>query len=66
MAKPQFHYVIAPNAVVAYAHNGRAIIVQQTDPLGSEGGAPDAKVIVDRDEAAKLRDALADWLKATA
>jgi len=63
MGKPKYLYEIEPHETVAHASDGGCITVQQADLLDSD--ARDKCIFLNRQNAAKLRDALDAWLSET-
>lgn len=63
MAKP-YYFILDNGKLVAHADDGKCLTVQQAHPL--EGGRPDSLIFLERDDCARLRDALTEYLEATA
>jgi len=63
MRKPKYLYEIEPQETLAHAMGAGCITVQQKDLL--DGDAPDRLIYLSRADAAKLRDALGQWLSET-
>lgn len=62
MSFRRYRYVIAERETVAHALDGKVLTVTQADLLG---GDSQSNIYLDREAAAKLRDALDQWLGET-
>jgi hypothetical protein len=60
MTRPKYLYALSDELHV-HASSAGAVTVQQADPIGRD--QRDSMLHLDREDAAKLRDALDQWLK---